>query len=108
MSVIAASDVFVRPTSADGDSISVREALTLGTPCVASDVVARPEGAICFKNQDPGQLAAQISRAVDLGRVQVKSPDAGPVVLGIYRGLLGSDDQARPNFAGGLQHAANG
>src|SRR5207253_4268577 len=38
LAVMAASGVFVRPTREDGDSISVREALSLGVPVVASRV----------------------------------------------------------------------
>ena len=44
LAVIREADVFVRPTSSDGDSVSVREALTLGVPCVATDVAVRPPG----------------------------------------------------------------
>ncbi|MEK6630448.1 MAG: glycosyltransferase, partial [Acidobacteriota bacterium] len=35
LAVIRSADVFVRPTLADGDAISVREALVMGVPCVA-------------------------------------------------------------------------
>ena len=36
------TDVLLKPTNTDGDAISVREALYLGVPVVASDVVERP------------------------------------------------------------------
>lgn len=35
---------FVRPSREDGDSVAIREALSLGMPVLASDVVARPQG----------------------------------------------------------------
>lgn len=60
LAVIARSDVFVRPTFSDGDAISVREALALGTPVVASDVVPRPKGTLCFKTGDATDLASRI------------------------------------------------
>ena len=41
---LATSAVFLRPTSWDGDSMIVREALALGTRVVASDVSPRPAG----------------------------------------------------------------
>jgi len=41
---LARSDVFLRPTDWDGDSVIVREALAVGTRVVASDVSARPAG----------------------------------------------------------------
>lgn len=41
---LAKSEVFLRPTEWDGDSVIVREALAVGTRVVASDVSARPAG----------------------------------------------------------------
>ncbi|HLL84719.1 MAG TPA: glycosyltransferase family 4 protein [Longimicrobium sp.] len=83
-------DAFVRPTSADGDSISVREALALGVRCVASDVCARPSGALTFKAGDPRDLAERITAALEAGPVRTAAPDAGPVLLELYRGLGGA------------------
>lgn len=60
LAVIARSDVFVRPTFSDGDAISVREALALGTPVVASDVVPRPAGTLCFTTGDARDLALKL------------------------------------------------
>jgi glycogen(starch) synthase len=60
LAVIARSDIFVRATFADGDAISVREAIALGTPVVASDVVSRPVGTLCFKTGDARDLASKI------------------------------------------------
>lgn len=56
LSMIRNSDLFVRPTLADGDAISVREALRLGVPVVASDVGHRPHQAILFKCGDVKDL----------------------------------------------------
>jgi glycosyltransferase involved in cell wall biosynthesis len=42
--VLAAAGVFLRPTSWDGDSVIVREALALGARVVASDLAPRPRG----------------------------------------------------------------
>ena len=41
---LAASAVFLRPTSWDGDALIVREALAAGARVVASDTAARPPG----------------------------------------------------------------
>jgi glycosyltransferase involved in cell wall biosynthesis len=46
---LAVSDVFVRPTLSDGDANSVREALYLNIPVIASDCVIRPPGTITFQ-----------------------------------------------------------
>jgi glycosyltransferase involved in cell wall biosynthesis len=40
--------VYLRPTRTEGDAVSVREALALSVPVVASDVVGRPDGTILF------------------------------------------------------------
>lgn len=87
LGLMVRSDVFLRPTTHDGDSISVREALALAVPCVASDVCARPEGAWVFQAGDAASLAARIRQAVSAGRVAVSSPDAGPMLLGLYESL---------------------
>lgn len=63
LSLIAASDVFVRPTLADGDSVSVREALALGRSVVATRVGNRPGDVLLVEPGDAialslGMLAA--------------------------------------------------
>ncbi len=40
--MLAGAGVFLRPTSWDGDSVIVREALALGARVVASDLAPRP------------------------------------------------------------------
>jgi glycosyltransferase involved in cell wall biosynthesis len=55
--VMAWSDAFVRPTLDDGDAISVREALMLGRPVIASAVVDRPPGVTLFRSGDATDLA---------------------------------------------------
>jgi glycogen(starch) synthase len=60
LSYIALSDLFVRTTLKDGDSISVREALSLGVPAVVSDVGARPPGALLFQAGNLEDLIAKM------------------------------------------------
>ena len=60
LSVMSQCDLFVRPTFADGDANSVREALSLGIPVVASDVGNRPPGTVLFRTGDVDDLAAKI------------------------------------------------
>jgi glycogen(starch) synthase len=62
--VMAESDVFIRPTLADGDSVSVREALALGRPVVASAVGTRPAGVLPYPADEPSRLAEQLFQAV--------------------------------------------
>ena len=46
------SDIFLRPTASDGNSVSVQEALYFGTPVLASDCTHRPDGCILHKSRN--------------------------------------------------------
>src|SRR5437763_6713763 len=63
LALIAASDVFVRPTPPDGDSVSVREAVALGRAGVASSVGTRPPEARLVPPGDVDALAAALLEA---------------------------------------------
>ena len=56
--------MFVRATLADGDSTSVREALSLGVPVVASDIGTRPAGAILFPPGDVEEMLSKVELAM--------------------------------------------
>ena len=64
VTLISRSDVFVRPTLEDGDSVSVREAVGLGVPVVASAVGTRPAAAILFPRGDASAMAQSIETAL--------------------------------------------
>jgi glycogen synthase len=64
LAVMARSSIFVRPTFRDGDSISVREALALGVPVVASNVGTRPEGVTLFTAGDVEGLVNAVVRVI--------------------------------------------
>ena len=52
--------IFVRPTRAEGDAVSVREAMSAGLPVVASDVVERPAGVVAFPVGDSDGLCSAL------------------------------------------------
>lgn len=54
------SDVFVRPTLTDMEGISIKEALSLGTTVVASDVCVRPNQCVLFRSRDNADLYSKI------------------------------------------------
>ena len=60
LGLISKADVFVRPTFADGDSISVREALAMNVPVVASDCARRPDGTVLFQTGNSEDLATRL------------------------------------------------
>lgn len=61
---IAASDVVLRTTLYDGDSVSVREALAFGKPVIATDNGMRPAGVRLMPARDGERLVAAIDAAV--------------------------------------------
>ncbi|MCK4662710.1 MAG: glycosyltransferase [Bacteroidales bacterium] len=54
--ILKETDGFIRATTTDGDSISLREALSLNKIVIASDCVTRPNGCILFKTGDKTDL----------------------------------------------------
>ena len=63
--LIESSDVVLRPTNTDGDALTIREAIFLGKPIIASDVSRRPEGTIIFKNRDIIDLKNKILSVIE-------------------------------------------
>ncbi|MGI8962242.1 MAG: glycosyltransferase family 4 protein [Bryobacteraceae bacterium] len=86
---IVEADVFLRTTLYDGDAISVREALYLGTPVVATDNGMRPGGVELIPIGDTEALADAIQRRLHAGKTKREFglPDDGNLaeVLKVYR-----------------------
>ncbi len=61
------TQVFIRPTNTDGNSVSIKEALWFGTPVVASDCVVRPDEVSLFKNRDAIDLSEKILQLIKSG-----------------------------------------
>jgi len=85
-------DVLLRTTHYDGDSISVREALHLGTPVIASNNGMRPGGCDLVPACDEEALERAIARRLS-GRVTSRSHGVGgdenvKAVVNLYRELV--------------------
>jgi glycosyltransferase involved in cell wall biosynthesis len=52
LALLAEIDIYVRPTTRDGSSVAVQEALMLGKKVLASDVVERPAEVTLYKSGD--------------------------------------------------------
>jgi glycosyltransferase involved in cell wall biosynthesis len=90
LAAIEAADVFVRPTRADGDAVTVREALALGCAVVASAVGHRPAGCLLFPSGDAAALAGRLAEAARAGRPGARlQPLEDPLdaILALYRTL---------------------
>ncbi len=87
------SDLFLRPTNSDGDAVSIREALWIGVPVVASDATPRPEPCVLFRSRDMQDFEKKVryslSSLSEL-KTRVKNydmPDNAKKILDIYRQL---------------------
>ena len=58
--IMQESDIVLRPTNTDGDSLTIREGLFLNKKVLASDVVKRPAGVRLFKNRDINDLETEL------------------------------------------------
>jgi glycosyltransferase involved in cell wall biosynthesis len=90
--VVASSDLMLRTTLYDGDSISVREAVHFGVPVVATDRAPRPEGVRVVPAQDLARLCEAAEHCLSNGARP--APAAGPgeenlaSVLALYEEML--------------------
>jgi glycosyltransferase involved in cell wall biosynthesis len=64
MPLWAKSTIYLRPTTTDGDAISVREALSLKVPVVASDASPRPAGTLVFKRRDLADMTRLVRQVL--------------------------------------------
>ena len=83
------ADIVLRTTLFDGDAISVREALFLGTPVIATDNGTRPDGVHLIEIGNKDGLVAkviEISRTKRMGRnIQASDTTNIAAVIEIYR-----------------------
>jgi glycosyltransferase involved in cell wall biosynthesis len=92
---IERSDLFLRTTLYDGDSISVREALHLGVPVIATDNGMRPEGVRLVTRSDIEQLERAVVACLQLPCNSIPPSPNGldnlEAVLRFYKDLAGPD-----------------
>lgn len=74
--VVKLADIVIRNTPTDGDSFSVKEALCLRKPVLATDAVSRPSGVILFKYNDAKSLLEAIKVALHSKENVTKTKEA--------------------------------
>lgn len=85
------TDVYVRPTCTDGDSVAVREALDMGVRVVASDVCPRPEKTIVYSYGDSEGFLTAVRSAIALGKTPLNTDETYFYqMLKLYRKVLAS------------------
>jgi len=90
--ILNISDIFIRSTTYDGDSVSIREALYLGKQVIASDSVSRPEGCLLFKTGNEKDLLNKIKKTLKNIKENRRKPyvsiDFADEIINIYTMLL--------------------
>lgn len=82
------TDVYVRPTSSDGDSVALREALSLGIHVVASDVCIRPEGTNEYHFNDVSDFTKKTHECLRSERKAPIQKDYYDAMLTVYKNIL--------------------
>jgi glycosyltransferase involved in cell wall biosynthesis len=83
-----ATYIYVRPTSTDGDSVAIREALSFGCRVVASDVCERPNGVTVFNLNDLNDFENKVLSCRTEIRSSVNHGDFYDEMLSIYQSLF--------------------
>jgi glycosyltransferase involved in cell wall biosynthesis len=88
-SLLNRTDVFLRPTSTDGNAVSILEALEIGVPVIASNSVLRPEGVYQYAYNDSDDFLAVLRRINPVApENRVKSGPSALSSVGDYLGFL--------------------
>ncbi len=94
LKILASSSCYVRASRYDGDCISLREAIHLGIPAIASDTGMRPEGALLFKIGDEEGLLSLLEKTIqpNLPRMNKARPEVTSLrkIEAILSGLAAS------------------
>lgn len=88
--LLSRSDIFVRPTDRDGDSVAVREAIERRCQVIASDCAPRPKGVLLFPTDNVAALAQGLNAAMrdpQVGMVPIQQPSTAEI-LRVYTELL--------------------
>ncbi len=89
--LIQRADVLLRTTLFDGDAISIREAMFLGTPVVATDTGMRPAGVFLIPIRDQDAYIQAVAAAFAAESQTIPSSDANQnvqAVIDLYREVI--------------------
>lgn len=86
--VVKNTDVMIRHTMTDGDSLAVREAIYLQKPVIASDCVSRPPGTITYHTlEDLRMILASFNLSQIPSNIHEDKANNAHTLLQIYRSL---------------------
>lgn len=79
-------NIYFRPTTDDGDSLAIREALANGVSVVASDVCIRPHNTIVFKSLNIESALANLNQALNgLKKCEISNKSYLSELLELYK-----------------------
>ena len=81
------ADIMVRPTSTDGDALSVREGLFLNKKVIATNRVNRPQGVMLYEYNDEDSFTKALNAPI-IENFRVDKNDFLERLLGIYNSVL--------------------
>ena len=99
LAILGEADVFARTTLYDGDASSVREALALGVPVVASRTDFRPDGVVVFPPGDAEALRVALVETLAAEKQPPAaraplSPASDEALVGLYRRVAADGAEA--------------
>ncbi len=78
--LIENADIVIRPTNTDGDALTIREALYLGKPTIASDIVEKPASTILFRTRDNADLEKKLQDQITIIKNNATIPLGEPQI----------------------------
>jgi hypothetical protein len=90
--MLAMADIYIRASQYDGDSLAVREALSLGKVVIASDCATRPAGCFLFRTNSQPELNNALRDVIERSAVSssfIQEPGS-EALLRLYSELLES------------------
>jgi glycosyltransferase involved in cell wall biosynthesis len=89
VSLVKKSNITIRATRTDGDSLSIRESLYFNIPIIASDVTIRPAETIVFKSDDSVDLENKILNILENREdFEYEHINYGQKILDLYSEVL--------------------
>ncbi len=90
LALIRRADAMLRTTTYDGDSLSVREALTLGTPVIATDTGMRPTGVVLLADTSRDAIARAVRDVAGrrMAPARAAASSGYGEIVELYRALL--------------------
>lgn len=95
---LASADLFLRLNRDDAYGVSIKEAMDLGVPALASNVCVRPKGCILFDVSDFTDLCAKFEYSLNKNASELLSncspSEDHDLLVGIYKETLGDVEKA--------------